>query len=89
MVNLPSPNNDLNELIPDQASDAPDPKEDKADEDNDEEPEEDEADEDNDEEIEEEEDGEEEEIVAEDEAEIIYPYDEADLNNRPPPASDD
>ncbi|GJU03577.1 putative reverse transcriptase domain-containing protein [Tanacetum coccineum] len=32
------------------------------------------------------EDEEEEEIVAEDEAEIIYPYDEADLNNRPPPA---
>nr|GEW74888.1 hypothetical protein [Tanacetum cinerariifolium] len=41
------------------------------------------------EEMEEEEDEEEEEIVAEDEAEIIYPYDEADPNNRPPPASDD
>ncbi|GJS13459.1 hypothetical protein Tco_0407931 [Tanacetum coccineum] len=35
------------------------------------------------------EDEEEEEIVAEDEAEIIYPYDEADPNNRPPPALDD
>nr|GFB82771.1 hypothetical protein [Tanacetum cinerariifolium] len=35
------------------------------------------------------EDKEEEEIVAEDEAEIIYPYDEAYLNNRPPPTSDD
>nr|GEZ36431.1 putative reverse transcriptase domain-containing protein [Tanacetum cinerariifolium] len=35
------------------------------------------------------EDEEEEEIVAEDEAEIIYPYDEKDLNNRPPLASDD
>nr|GEV71224.1 hypothetical protein [Tanacetum cinerariifolium] len=35
------------------------------------------------------EDEEEEEIVVEDEAEIIYPYDEADLNNRPPPALDD
>ncbi|GKA67100.1 hypothetical protein Tco_0766908 [Tanacetum coccineum] len=55
----------------------------------DEEPEEDEADEDNDEEIEEEEDEEEEDIVAEDEAKIIYPYNEADPNNRPPPASDD
>nr|GEX20034.1 hypothetical protein [Tanacetum cinerariifolium] len=32
---------------------------------------------------------EEKDIVAEDEAEIIYPYDEADPNNRPPPASDD
>ncbi|GKF46098.1 hypothetical protein Tco_0135900, partial [Tanacetum coccineum] len=65
------------------------PKEDETDEDNDEEPKEDEADEDNVEEIEEEEDEEEEEIVAEDEAKIIYPYDEADPNNRPPPASDD
>ncbi|GJV10244.1 hypothetical protein Tco_1351785 [Tanacetum coccineum] len=37
----------------------------------------------------EEEDEEEEEIVAEDEAEIIYPYDEADPNNRPPLASND
>ncbi|GKB65682.1 hypothetical protein Tco_0921868 [Tanacetum coccineum] len=36
-----------------------------------------------------EEDKEEEEIVAEDEAEIIYPYDEAYPNNRPPPALDD
>ncbi|GKA54830.1 hypothetical protein Tco_0753779 [Tanacetum coccineum] len=63
--------------------------EDEADEDNDEEPEEDEADEDNDEEMEEEEDEEEEEIVAKDEAKIIYPYDEADPNNRPPPTSDD
>ncbi|GJY68058.1 hypothetical protein Tco_0471040 [Tanacetum coccineum] len=35
------------------------------------------------------EDEEEEEIVAEDEAEIIHPYDEADPNNRPPPALDD
>ncbi|GKA31269.1 putative reverse transcriptase domain-containing protein [Tanacetum coccineum] len=35
------------------------------------------------------EDEEEEEIVAEDEDEIIYPYDEADPNNRPPSASDD
>nr|GFC39160.1 hypothetical protein [Tanacetum cinerariifolium] len=35
------------------------------------------------------EDKKEEEIVAEDEAEIIYPYDEADPNNRTPPASDD
>ncbi|GJV29586.1 hypothetical protein Tco_1386034 [Tanacetum coccineum] len=35
------------------------------------------------------EDKEEEEIVAEDEDEIIYPYDEADPNNRPPSASDD
>ncbi|GJR34166.1 hypothetical protein Tco_1209850 [Tanacetum coccineum] len=62
-------------------------------EDNNEEPEEDEADEDNNEEIEEEdeemEDEEEEEIAAKEEAEIIYPYDEVDLNNRPPPASDD
>ncbi|GKF69619.1 hypothetical protein Tco_0202676, partial [Tanacetum coccineum] len=65
------------------------PEEDEADEDNDEELEEDEVDEDNDEEMEEEEDDEEEEIVAEDEAEIIYPYDEADPNNRPLPASDD
>ncbi|GJW73702.1 hypothetical protein Tco_0133072, partial [Tanacetum coccineum] len=48
-----------------------------------------EANEDNDEEMEEEEDEEEEEIVAEDEAHIIYPYGEADLNNRPPPASND
>nr|GEX89077.1 putative reverse transcriptase domain-containing protein [Tanacetum cinerariifolium] len=40
-------------------------------------------------EMEEEEDKEKEEIVAEDEAEIIYPYDEADLNNRPPLALDD
>ncbi|GKA40527.1 hypothetical protein Tco_0733120 [Tanacetum coccineum] len=31
----------------------------------------------------------EEEIVAEEEAEIIYPYDEAYPNNRPPHASDD
>ncbi|GKE91615.1 hypothetical protein Tco_1572710, partial [Tanacetum coccineum] len=59
------------------------------DEDDEEEPEEDEVDEDNDEEKEEEDDEEEEEIVAKDEAEIIYPYDEADPNNRPPPASDD
>ncbi|GKC02753.1 hypothetical protein Tco_0994363 [Tanacetum coccineum] len=62
------------------------------DKDDDEEPEEDEADEDNNEKIEEEdeemEDEEEVEIVAEEEAEIIYPYDEADPNNRPPPASD-
>ncbi|GJR41794.1 hypothetical protein Tco_1309897 [Tanacetum coccineum] len=35
------------------------------------------------------EDKEEEEIVVEDEYEIIYPYDEADPNNRPPPTSDD
>ncbi|GJV28637.1 hypothetical protein Tco_1385085 [Tanacetum coccineum] len=35
------------------------------------------------------EDKEEEEIVVEDEYEIIYPYDEADPNNRPPSASDD
>ncbi|GJV72041.1 putative reverse transcriptase domain-containing protein [Tanacetum coccineum] len=35
------------------------------------------------------EDEEEEEIVTEDEAEIIYPYDEAETNNRPPPALDD
>nr|GEV71805.1 reverse transcriptase domain-containing protein [Tanacetum cinerariifolium] len=41
------------------------------------------------EELEEEEDEEEEEIVAKDEAEIIYPYDEEDPNNRPPLASDD
>ncbi|GJR67582.1 hypothetical protein Tco_0013647 [Tanacetum coccineum] len=62
------------------------------DEDDDEEPEEDEADEDNNEEIEEEDEemgDEEEEIVAEEEAEIIYPYNEADPDNRPPPASDD
>ncbi|GJV33012.1 hypothetical protein Tco_1393412 [Tanacetum coccineum] len=63
------------------------------DEDDDEDPEEDEANEDNNEEIEQEdeeiENEEEEEIVAEEEAEIIYPYDEADPNNRPPPASDD
>ncbi|GJU44621.1 hypothetical protein Tco_1201887, partial [Tanacetum coccineum] len=59
------------------------------DEDDDEEPEKDEADEDNDEEMEEEEDEEEEKIVAEDEVEIIYPYDEAYPNNRPPPALDD
>ncbi|GJV48443.1 hypothetical protein Tco_1438655 [Tanacetum coccineum] len=50
--------------------------------------------EEDDEEIEEEddeemEDEEEEEIVAEDEAKIIYPYNEADPNNRPPPALDD
>ncbi|GKD43222.1 hypothetical protein Tco_1267867 [Tanacetum coccineum] len=115
MANLPPPNNDPNELIPDQASAAPvgfapqwigwqnpnnnngwldedddeEPEEDEADEDNDEEPEKDKADEDNNEEMEEEEDEEEEEIVTEDEAEIIYPYDEADPNNRPPPASDD
>ncbi|GKC24556.1 hypothetical protein Tco_1026706, partial [Tanacetum coccineum] len=59
----------------------------------DEDPEEDEANEDNNDEIEEEdkeiEDEEEEEIVAGEEAEIIYPYDKADPNNRPPPASDD
>ncbi|GKE45696.1 hypothetical protein Tco_1472980 [Tanacetum coccineum] len=63
------------------------------DEDDDEKPEEDEADEDNNEEIEEQdeemEDEEEEEIVTEEEAKIIYPYDEADPNNRPPPALDD
>nr|GEX72429.1 reverse transcriptase domain-containing protein [Tanacetum cinerariifolium] len=35
------------------------------------------------------EDEEEEEIVSKDEAEIIYPYEEADPNNRPPPASND
>ncbi|GKF53491.1 hypothetical protein Tco_0160401, partial [Tanacetum coccineum] len=35
------------------------------------------------------EDEEEEKIVAEDKAKIIYPYDEADPNNRPPPTSDD
>ncbi|GKF97537.1 hypothetical protein Tco_0293358, partial [Tanacetum coccineum] len=63
--------------------------EDEADEDNNEEPKEDEADEDNDDEMEEEEDQEEEEIVAEDEVKIIYPYDEADPNNRPPLTSDD
>ncbi|GJR41798.1 putative reverse transcriptase domain-containing protein [Tanacetum coccineum] len=91
MVNLPPPNNDPNELIPDQAPAAPvgiapqwigwqNPNNNNGwlDEDNDEEPEEDEADEDNDEEMEEEEDEEEEKIVAEDEVEIIYPYDEAD-----------
>ncbi|GKA12156.1 hypothetical protein Tco_0691702 [Tanacetum coccineum] len=102
MANLPPPNNDPNELIPDQAPAAPvgfapqwigwqNPNNNNGwlDEDDDEEPEEDEADEDNDEEMEEEEDEEEEEIVAEDEAEIIYLYDEADPNNRPPPASDD
>ncbi|GJT34749.1 putative reverse transcriptase domain-containing protein [Tanacetum coccineum] len=81
-----NPNNNNGWLDED---DDEDPKEDKADEDNDEEPEEDEADEDNDEDMEEEEDEEEEEIVAEDEAEIIYPYDEADPNNRPLPASND
>ncbi|GJS55175.1 putative reverse transcriptase domain-containing protein [Tanacetum coccineum] len=92
----------LRELIPDQAPAAlvgfapqwigwqnPNNNNGWLDEDNDEKPEEDEADEDNDEKIEEEEDEEEEEIVAEDEAEIIYPYDEADPNNRPPPASND
>nr|GEW62675.1 hypothetical protein [Tanacetum cinerariifolium] len=36
-----------------------------------------------------EEDGEEEEIVTKDEVEIIYPYDEKDLNNRIPPTSND
>nr|GEW44023.1 uncharacterized mitochondrial protein AtMg00810-like [Tanacetum cinerariifolium] len=41
------------------------------------------------EELKEEEDKEEEEIVAKDKAEIIYPYDKEDLNNRPPLASDD
>ncbi|GJS17364.1 hypothetical protein Tco_0411836 [Tanacetum coccineum] len=86
-----NPNNNNGWLDED---DDEEPEEDEADEDDDEEPEEDEADEDNDEEMEEEEyeeieDEEEEEIVAEEEAEIIYPYDEADLNNRPPPASDD
>ncbi|GJZ74911.1 putative reverse transcriptase domain-containing protein [Tanacetum coccineum] len=99
----PSPlNNDPNEFIPDQAPTAPvgfapqwigwqnlNNNNGWLDEDDDEEPKEDEADEDNDEEMEEEEDEEEEEIVAEDEAKIIYPYDEADPNNRPPPASDD
>ncbi|GJV87873.1 putative reverse transcriptase domain-containing protein [Tanacetum coccineum] len=53
-----------------------------------------EMEEEDDEEMEEEddeemEDEEEEKIVAKDKVEIIYPYDEADLNNRPPPASDD
>ncbi|GJU13470.1 putative reverse transcriptase domain-containing protein [Tanacetum coccineum] len=81
-----NPNNNNGWLDED---DDEEPKEDEADEDNNEEPEEDEADEDNDEDMEEEEDEEEEEIVAEDEAEIIYPYDEADPNNRPLPASDD
>ncbi|GJS51422.1 hypothetical protein Tco_0624784 [Tanacetum coccineum] len=106
MANLPPPNNDPNELIPDQPPAAPigfvpqwigwqDPNNNNRwlDEDDDEEPEEDETDEDNNEEIEEEDEGiedeEEEEIVAEEEAEIIYPYDEAGLNNRPPPTSDD
>nr|GEU68746.1 putative reverse transcriptase domain-containing protein [Tanacetum cinerariifolium] len=50
--------------------------------------------EEDDEEMEEEDDEEmeddkEEEIVVEDEVEIIYPYDKADVNNRPPPALDD
>ncbi|GJS53211.1 ribonuclease H-like domain-containing protein [Tanacetum coccineum] len=79
MANLPPPNNNLNELIPDQAPTAPvgfapqwigwhNPHNNNGwlDKDDDEEPEEDEADEDNDEEMEEEEDEEEEEIVAED-----------------------
>ncbi|GJY89277.1 hypothetical protein Tco_0503905 [Tanacetum coccineum] len=81
-----NPNNNNGWLDED---DDEEPEEDEADEDNDEEPEKDKADEDNNEEMEEEEDEEEEEIVTEDEAEIIYPYDEADPNNRPPPASDD
>ncbi|GJU00130.1 putative reverse transcriptase domain-containing protein [Tanacetum coccineum] len=81
-----NPNNNNGWLNKD---DDEEPEEDEADEDNDKELEEDEADEDNDEEIEEEEDEEEEEILVEDEAEIIYPYDEADPNNRPPPASND
>ncbi|GKA87704.1 hypothetical protein Tco_0809468, partial [Tanacetum coccineum] len=53
-----------------------------------------EMEEEDDEEMEEEddeemEDEEEEKIVAKDKVEIIYPYDEADPNNRPPPALDD
>ncbi|GJV81781.1 reverse transcriptase domain-containing protein [Tanacetum coccineum] len=93
LVGWQNPNNNNGWLDEDDdeepEEDEAEPEEDEADEDNDKEPEEDEADEDNDEEMEEEEDEEEEEIVAEDEADIIYPYDEADPNNRPPPASND
>ncbi|GJX55573.1 retrovirus-related pol polyprotein from transposon TNT 1-94 [Tanacetum coccineum] len=79
----------------DEADDEEPEEDEEADEDNNEEIEEEdeEADEDNNEEIKEEdkemEDEEEEEIVAKEEAEIIYPYDEADPNNRPPPTSND
>ncbi|GJX66735.1 hypothetical protein Tco_0301078 [Tanacetum coccineum] len=100
MANLPPPNNNLNIPKDEQAPVVPDGfapqwigghdlnnnngwiKEDDV-----------EIEEEDDEEMEEEddeemEDEEEEEIVVEDEAEIIYPYDEADPNNRPSPALD-